>query len=353
MVEDELTDHSPDFVLDLPDIFDGIDEPLDGTVDIDQTISDGFEGPITTDLDAAYLAGTNETCSAEVDLYDSGTTRHMSGFHHRLINFVDIDPIPIKTADKRSFQATGKGDMYVYLPNRDKSNSRILLKEVLYAPRMGITLVSISRIAGAGSTVVFTGNVCRIYSKDRNIIGEIKVKGGLYRVLTKGTKAYAYTIHVNEEILSLDELHRRLGHVSHERVKHLVKKGLVEGVALEKDEEVVACESCEWAKGHKKSVSKIRESERCTAVGDEIHSDLWGKAEVESINHKLYYVSFTDDYSRYMKVYFLHSKDETFDAYQSFEAWLSTQYGARIKCLRSDRGGEYRSDEFSAHLKKA
>ena len=100
----------------------------------------------------------------------------MSRFYHRLINYVNIDPIPIKTADKQSFQAIGKGDMYVYLPNRDKTNSRILLKDVLYAPKMGITLVSVSRIARAGSTVVFTGNVCRIYSKDRNIVGEIKVK---------------------------------------------------------------------------------------------------------------------------------------------------------------------------------
>ena len=34
-------------------------------------------------------------------------------------------------------------------------------------------------------------------------------------------------------------------------------------------------------------------------------------------------------------------------------AWLSTQYNAKVKCLRSDRGGEYLSDEFVKHLKKA
>ena len=108
-------------------------------------ISADFQGSIMIELDAAYLAGTDETHSAEVDLYDSGTTRHMSGFYHRLVNYVDIDPIPIKTADKCSFHAIGKGDMYIYLPNRDQSNSKILLKDVLYVPRMGITLVSISR----------------------------------------------------------------------------------------------------------------------------------------------------------------------------------------------------------------
>ena len=77
---------------------------------------------------------------------------------------------------------------------------------------MGITLISISRIAGAGSTVVFTGNVCHIYTKNREVIGEIKVKGGLYRVFTKGMKVNTYSI-ITDEALSVDELHCRLGNV--------------------------------------------------------------------------------------------------------------------------------------------
>ena len=349
--------YSPNHDLDLPDLFNGIDELLDdvdGVIVADQQLNTEPEDSdvVTTNLETAYLAGTDETRSAEVDLYDSGTTRHMSGFFHRLFNYIETEPVPIVTADKRTFQAIGKGDMYVYLPNRDKSNSRILLRDVLYAPKMGITLVSISRIAGAGSTVVFTGNVCRIYTKNREIIGEIKVKGGLYRVFMSGSKVGAYAADTNQ-VLSINELHRRMGHVSHERAKLLVKKGLVEGVTLEADSEVIVCESCEWAKSQRKEVSKVRESERRTAVGDEVHSDLWGPAPTESINHKRYYVSFTDDYSRYSTVYFLHSKDDTFDAYQTYEAWLSNQYKARIKSLCSDRGGEYLSNEFSAHLKKA
>jgi hypothetical protein len=356
--EELRTDYSPNHDFDLPNLFDGVDESLDdfdGVIDADQHLSAepiAFEDEVVTSLEAAFLAGTDETRSSEVDLYDSGTTRHMSGFFHRFFNYVETEPVPIVTADKRIFQAQGKGDMYVHLPNRDKSDSRILLKDVLYAPKMGVTLVSISRIAGAGSTVVFTGNVCRIYTKNRDIIGEIKVRGGLYRVYMSGSKASAHVAAANE-VLSINDLHRRMGHVSHERAKLLVKKGLVEGVTLEDNSEVIVCESCEWAKGQRKEISKVREEERRTAVGDEVHSDLWGPAPVESISHKCYYVSFTDDYSRYSNVYFLHSKDETFDAYRTYEAWLSNQYKARVKSLRTDRGGEYLSEEFSAHLKKA
>jgi len=41
------------------------------------------------------------------------------------------------------------------------------------------------------------------------------------------------------------------------RARLLVKKGLVEGVELEADSEVVVCKSCEWAKGESKSVTKV------------------------------------------------------------------------------------------------
>ena len=74
---------------------------------------------------------------------------------------------------------------------------------------------------------------------------------------------------------------------------------------------------------------------------------------MESINRKQYYVSFMDDHSQYTNIYFLHLKDETFTSYKIYEAWLNTQQNTKIKCLWSDRGGEYLDDEFSAHLKSS
>ena len=126
-----------------------------------------------------------------------------------------------------------------------------------------------------------------------------------------GTRGYSAQIN---ELLSINKLHCCLGHVSHDRAKLLVGKGLVKGVELMPDEATI-CESCESAKGVRKSIVKVREGGRCPAVGDEIHSDLWGPAPVELINHKSYYVSFTDDHSRYTRIYLLHGKDNTFDSY--------------------------------------
>jgi hypothetical protein len=40
----------------------------------------------------------------------------------------------------------------------------------------------------------------------------------------------------------------------------------VKGVDLEMGSEAMVCESCEWAKGTRKKIVKVRDGERCTAV---------------------------------------------------------------------------------------
>ena len=316
------------------------------------TDPDPIDGAYTTTFGANELAGSADTRRNEIDLYDSGASRHMSGFRHKFIDIVEIKPVPITAADKRIFQATAKGKILVHIPNGDKGTSHVYLLDALYSASMGVTLISISRIAKAGSTVVFQGCYCRIYNQIKVRIGEIREKGGLYRVFMLNSEESANSVGTADAI-SIDELHRRLGHISHDRAKLLIDKGLVVGVKLEAESEATVCESCEWAKTTRKAIAKVRSGDRCAELGDEIHSDLWGPSPVETLGKKRYYISFTDDFTRHTTVYFLHTKDEAFSSYRVYEAWLATQYKVRIKCLNSDRGGEYMSKEFSDHLRKA
>ena len=54
-----------------------------------------------------------------------------------------------------------------------------------------------------------------------------------------------------------------------------------------------------------------------------------------------YFITFIDDYSRYMYLYILHSKGEALDALKVFKVKVEKQCGKQIKIMRSDRGGEY------------
>ncbi|KAK2401534.1 hypothetical protein QL285_051120 [Trifolium repens] len=54
-----------------------------------------------------------------------------------------------------------------------------------------------------------------------------------------------------------------------------------------------------------------------------------------------YFITFIDDFSRYMHLYLLHSKDEALNAFKVFKAEVEKQCEKQIKIVRYDRGGEY------------
>jgi hypothetical protein len=222
-------------------------------------VQDTGEQAYTTTFDFAALGKTGKL-AIEIDLFDSGASRHMSGYRDRFINFVEIQPKPITAADKRQFFVNGKGDMYLEVPNGN-GHSRVLLQDVLYSPTMGITLVSISRITSAGSSILFCGNTCRIYSPSRTLITQIPKRGGLYRNFTPRPQHTAYAGKTKES-LSIDQLHRKLGHVGHKYIRQLLQKGLVTGVELDESSKPTFCESCKWGKKHCKGSAKSQRPKR-------------------------------------------------------------------------------------------
>ncbi|GJU05782.1 retrotransposon protein, putative, ty1-copia subclass [Tanacetum coccineum] len=82
-----------------------------------------------------------------------------------------------------------------------------------------------------------------------------------------------------------------------------------------------------------------------------IHTDVCGPFKIMSRQGASYFVTFTDDFSRYGYVYLLKHKHEVFETFKVFQKEVENQLGKTIKSLRSDRGGEYMSQEFLDHLK--
>ncbi|THH18467.1 hypothetical protein EUX98_g8949, partial [Antrodiella citrinella] len=186
------------------------------------------------------------------------------------------------------------------------------------------------------------------FSDPNAVMRVITVAGGLYPVHHPGTTEFAGR--TKAEHVTINELHRLLGHISHESARSLVKKGLVTGVILDESEAVVECASCRFAKATRKAIQREREGEQAKAVGNEIHSDVWGPAPVQTIGGRRYYISFTDDHSRYTVAYLMRTKDEAFTWYKTFAAFLKTQKGVTIKTFHTDRGVEFLSKEFNTYL---
>ena len=105
------------------------------------------------------------------------------------------------------------------------------------------------------------------------------------------------------------------------------------------------CEGCILGKQHRESFPSGK-SIRAKLPLEIIHSDLCGTMQAPSLAGSLYFLTFIDDFTRKTWIYFLKNKSEVFEKFQNFKALVENQSGLHIKVLRTDRGGEYISNEF-------
>ncbi|GJU19966.1 retrotransposon protein, putative, ty1-copia subclass [Tanacetum coccineum] len=90
---------------------------------------------------------------------------------------------------------------------------------------------------------------------------------------------------------------------------------------------------------------------RATDLLGLIHTDVFGPLRHVSRQGASYFITFTNYYSRYGYIYLLKHKHEIFETIKVFKIKVENQLGKTIKALRSDRGGEYISQEFKDYLK--
>ena len=105
--------------------------------------------------------------------------------------------------------------------------------------------------------------------------------------------------------------HMRLGHMSDRGLSELGKQKLLDGY---KPESLGFCEHCVFGKQTRVQFNK-KTVHRTEDKLDYVHSDLWGPNKVPSRSGARYFMTFIDDYSRMVWVYFLKSKDEAFSTF--------------------------------------
>ena len=64
---------------------------------------------------------------------------------------------------------------------------------------------------------------------------------------------------------------------------------------------------------------------------------------VEARGRYRYFLTFTDDLSRYGYIYSMKHKSETFEKFKEFQSEVENHCDKKIKFLRSDRGDKYLS----------
>ena len=214
----------------------------------------------------------------------------------------------------------------------------LCLEKTFCVPSFSKNLIFVSRLSPLGFSFNILDSGFSLINKS-GIIGFVALHDRLYFIELQNDVAYN-SMHVtvgskrcvvNEESSVL--WHRRLGHISIERIMRLVSEGVLSALDFVDFETCVYCikgkQTNKCKKGAKKSSNLL----------EIIHIDIYCP-DIDSSGLK-YFTTFIDDYSQHMYLYLLHSKNEALEAFKVFKAEVEKQCGKQIKIVRSNRCGEY------------
>ncbi|GJZ97390.1 RNA-directed DNA polymerase, eukaryota, reverse transcriptase zinc-binding domain protein [Tanacetum coccineum] len=129
--------------------------------------------------------------------------------------------------------------------------------------------------------------------------------------------------------------HKRLGHISKERLQRLVKNEILPNLDFTNFGLCVECIKGKQTKHRKKGA--IRSND----LFEIIHTNICGPFDTPSFTGEKYFITFIDDFSCYGYVYLLHEKSQSINALEVFVNEVERQLDKKVNIVRSDRGGEY------------
>ncbi|CAL1361567.1 unnamed protein product [Linum trigynum] len=262
---------------------------------------------------------------------DSGATIHVTSKREFFSSYTPGDFGVVRMGNGNLSKVIGKGEVCLETMN----GTKLLLKDVRHVPEMRLNLISVDKLDEEGYCNTFHNGQWKL------------TRGSL--VLAKGkklSKLYVTEAKISPEIVNSAEngdtielWHKRLGHMSEKSMAKLAQKKVIVGldqVHLKK------CVDCLAGKQNRVAFKSSIPS-RAKNVLDLVHSDLCEPdVNVKSLGGARYFVTFIDDHSRKTWVYTLKTKDQALDVFKQFLALVERETGKKLKCIRTDNGGEYR-----------
>ena len=209
------------------------------------------------------------------------------------------------------------------------------IERTFYTPSFSRNLISVSRLLPLWYSFKFSDGTFNLFCK-YELIGKGILSNGLFSINLQYNAVLHIHIGNKRCIMNYDSSnlwHRRLGYIFIDRIKRLVNDKVLNTLDFSNFDTCIDCIKGKQSNKFKKG------AKRNTNVLEIIHSNICC-LDMDTHGPK-YFISFTDDCSRYMYLYMLHKKDEALDAFKVFKAKVEKQCDKQIKIVKSDRGGEY------------
>ena len=134
-------------------------------------------------------------------------------------------------------------------------------------------------------------------------------------------------------------------------MKDMARNDIVMGMKTDSYNFDRDCEGCSLGKQSREPFSK-KGTEHASDILHLVHSDVCGPMQIASDGGARYLLTFIDDHSRMTVTYFMKNKCEVLERFKEYVSMAENFTGKKLKCLRSDNGGEYISKEFDNFCKQ-
>ncbi|WVZ12209.1 hypothetical protein V8G54_016739 [Vigna mungo] len=223
-------------------------------------------------------------------------------------------------------------------------NREMVLQAVRYVPELKRNLISISAFDLGGYTTKVEDGVMRVCSGD-SVVAKGRRRNDLY--ILEGSTVIGHVSVASGTENTARLWHLRMGHISEKGLEELEKQDLLLGDKLQK---LDFCDHCVLGKSHRIPFGKGKHSTQ--RPFEYVHADLWGPARTLTHGGGAYFLSIIDDFSRRVWIYVLKNKSKTFQKFKEWHTQIENQLGCRLKCLRTDNGLEFVSEEFNGFCKE-
>ena len=297
------------------------------------------------------VGGSTPKCSDNF-IVDSGCSAHIVVDDSYFVAY-DSDFVPefhsVELADGKILKslAEKRGTVQLFLKDSAGNLHEVTLHKVLYIPTFPTNLFSVKAANKNKSSVCFYPEHAELIAPDGTVF-DVVTKSDLYFLkIFRGTDP---STRVNV-VRDLKTWHSVLGHCNNDDIMKL--QSLVDGMKIGSKQDFI-CEPCILAK-QTQTVNR-EPSQRATKPLEFVSTDLAGPITPTSIEGFEYAISFIDNYSGYIFIYFLQKKSDAAHALSKFLAdvspigkvsnLLNLVPDAVVHKLRSDSGGEFMGEEF-------
>lgn len=311
----------------------------------------GNKNPSTSNKDdkrdLAFMVVEGEKCKeSDVWIADSGASSHMSFHKEWFVEYNEYNEkrvVQIANNEQLSIQGTGTILIEAMVNGRWESRQ---LKNVLHVPDLKQNLFSTAEVTNKGFKVLITNKGCEVLGVENEIVA-IGIKDERNQIQMQFRRRFQE--YANAAAVSLQQWHRRLGHINVDSIKKMCRDNLVNGVDLSNNDEFF-CEDCQLGKmtraTHKLTTGRPAEK------GEFMHADLCGPMEEEGIEGFRYFLLIKDEATSFRYVYFLRSKDEVYDKFAAFIPLVNNTINSHIKHFRFDNGTEFVNRKIEGLLLK-